>query len=171
MQLLTVVHCDLKPENVLLESNEKNSPMKIIDLGLGQFLNDDEHLSRLKGSIYYMAPEQIKMNYTHKIDIWSCGVILYILISGKAPFDAKKYSDLGESVLDIPGIQEKIISGKVDYSLVPFQYVDRNAVFLIQQMLTYDPSQRPEAAEILRNPWFYQMTEDPKRNERECPVE
>ena len=139
--------------------------MKIIDLGLGQFLNDHEHLSRLKGSIYYMAPEQISMNYTHKIDVWSCGVILYILISGKAPFDAKRYNDYGEAVLDHQGIQAKILKGKVDFNLIPFQYVDQHAVQLIRLMLTYDPAQRPEATEILKSPWFYQLTEDPKRNE------
>lgn len=144
--------------------------MKIIDLGLGQFLLENQHLSRLKGSIYYIAPELIHMNYTHKIDIWSCGVILYILISGKAPFDAKKYNETGESVLDIQGIQAKILEGKVDYSLLPFKYVDPSAVYLIQQMLTYNPDERPEAAQILNNPWFYQVTEDPKRNERRPPT-
>lgn len=154
------MHCDLKPENILLESKEPDAPMKIIDLGLGQFLNKDEHLSRLKGSIYYMAPEQIKMKYNHKVDIWSCGVILYILITGTPPFDAKKYDDEGNSVLDHEGIQAKILKGEVSYEHKAFKYVDPEAIKLVKQMLTYDPSERPEAHEILKNVWFFQKKEN-----------
>jgi calcium-dependent protein kinase len=144
--------------------------MKIIDLGLGQFLNNDEHLSRLKGSIYYMAPEQIKMKYDQKVDVWSCGVILYILITGKPPFDAKKYNDQGGSDLDYEKIQEKILRGKVSYEHKAFKYVDPEAVKLVKQMLTYNPEHRPEASEILKNPWFYQTQENKLRLESKFKI-
>jgi calcium-dependent protein kinase len=137
--------------------------MKIIDLGLGEFLNKDEYLSKLKGSIYYMAPEQIKMKYNHKVDIWACGVILYILITGTPPFNAKKYDDEGMSVVDHEGIQAKIIQGQVSYEHKTFQYIHPEAIHLIKQMLTYNPHQRPEAKQILENEWFSQTTENSYR--------
>ena len=139
--------------------------MKIIDLGLGQFFNNNEHLSKLKGSIYYMAPEMINMKYNHKVDIWSCGVILYILITGKAPFDAKKYGKNGEIVLDHEGIQAKILSGKVNLNLDAFKLADPDITLLIKTMLTYNHRERPEASEILMHPWFYRTNENLHRQE------
>ena len=150
---------------MLLESKAEDAEMKIIDLGLGQFFNHNEHLSRLKGSIYYMAPEMINMKYNHKIDIWSCGVILYILISGKAPFDAKKYGKNGEIVLDHQGIQAKILQGKINFNLEAFKLADPDIKVLIRTMLTYDHNQRPNAKEVLRHPWFYRTNENSHRQE------
>lgn len=159
------MHCDLKPENILIESKEADAPLKIIDLGLGQFLNENEHLSRLKGSIFYMAPEQFKMKYNHKVDIWSCGVILYFLITGTPPFVAKKYNDEGLAVIDNQGVQKKILSGKVDYDVKALKHVDPAVVKMLKRMLAMDPDERPEAAELLNNQWFYSTNEDPIRSE------
>lgn len=146
-----------------MESESEDAEMKIIDLGLGQFFNDNEHLSRLKGSIYYMAPELIKMKYNHKVDIWSCGVILYILICGKAPFDAKKYDKHGQVVLDHEEIQAKILEGTVNFGLEAFRLADPDIKELIKTMLTYDPKKRPEAVEVLKHPWFYRTNENSQR--------
>jgi calcium-dependent protein kinase len=85
-----IVHRDLKPENILYEKN-KGVP-KIIDFGTAIELSPKTSLSKLVGSIYYLAPEVIKGNYNEKCDIWSCGIILYVLLCGHAPFYSSKES-------------------------------------------------------------------------------
>lgn len=159
------MHCDLKPENILLESKDEDAPLKIIDLGLGQFLDENEHLSRLKGSLFYMAPEQFQGRYDHKVDVWSCGVILYFLLTGSPPFVARKYNDQGMAVLDSDRIRQMISAGRVDYEAKGLQSVDPGVVSLLRRMLTLDPRLRPEAWELLEHPWFYQTSEDPIRAE------
>ena len=139
--------------------------MKIIDLGLGQYLNKSEFLSRLKGSIYYMAPEQLKKKYNHKVDIWACGVILYILITGSAPFNAHKINLKGASVLDYDMIKKKILEGKVDYKNKTFDYVDSDVVVILKHMLNLNPNNRPEASVLLKQPWFNKTTQNVHRFE------
>ncbi|URE02181.1 calcium-dependent protein kinase [Musa troglodytarum] len=75
-----VIHRDLKPENFLFANKKENSPLKAIDFGLSIFFKPGERFSEIVGSPYYMAPEVLKRNYGPEIDIWSAGVILYILL-------------------------------------------------------------------------------------------
>ncbi|CAN1303596.1 Calcium-dependent protein kinase 13 [Linum perenne] len=81
-----VIHRDLKPENFLFANKKENSPLKAIDFGLSIFFKPGERFSEIVGSPYYMAPEVLKRNYGPEIDIWSAGVILYILLCGVPPF-------------------------------------------------------------------------------------
>lgn len=82
-----IVHRDLKPENLLLDKNTPDAVIKIIDFGTSKIFNPDKKLRKALGTPYYIAPEVIKGSYNEKCDIWSCGVILYILITGKPPFN------------------------------------------------------------------------------------
>lgn len=84
-----IVHRDLKPENLLYlkKGNEKNNPLKVIDFGLSQTLNTKKILSSKVGTAYYVSPEILAGKYNEKCDIWSCGVILYVLLSGEPPFN------------------------------------------------------------------------------------
>ncbi|CAI9779213.1 unnamed protein product [Fraxinus pennsylvanica] len=84
-----VIHRDLKPENFLFANKKENSPLKAIDFGLSIFFKPGEKFSEIVGSPYYMAPEVLKRNYGPEIDIWSAGVILYILLCGVPPFWAE----------------------------------------------------------------------------------
>ena len=85
-----VSHRDLKPENILLSSMDENSQLKLIDFGLSQVLKTMEDIMKGEvGTLYYMAPEVILGNYDEKCDVWSCGVILYIMLSGNPPFFSK----------------------------------------------------------------------------------
>nr|GMC81791.1 calcium-dependent protein kinase 13 [Ipomoea batatas]GMC85872.1 calcium-dependent protein kinase 13 [Ipomoea batatas] len=84
-----VIHRDLKPENFLFANKKENSPLKAIDFGLSIFFKPGERFSEIVGSPYYMAPEVLKRNYGPEIDIWSAGVILYILLCGVPPFWAE----------------------------------------------------------------------------------
>jgi len=82
------VHRDIKPENVLIDI-ELNNSLKLIDFGTSVEYKKDDTLKEVHGTSYYIAPEVIAENYDERCDIWSIGVILYILLSGKPPFDGK----------------------------------------------------------------------------------
>lgn len=89
-----IVHRDLKPENILLDtSKEARGSIKVIDFGTANIFRRDEtkavYMNKEVGTAYYIAPEVINLHYTEKCDIWSIGVILYIMISGRPPFDGK----------------------------------------------------------------------------------
>ena len=81
-----IMHRDLKPENIMLEENKDYSQIKIIDFGLSRHFENDEIIHQAIGTPDYMAPEVMNRQYNEKCDIWSCGVILYILLSGFPPF-------------------------------------------------------------------------------------
>jgi len=83
-----IVHRDIKPENVLID-REQNNCLKIIDFGTSVAKGGSELLTTTHGTSYYIAPEVLKKQYNEKCDVWSVGVILYILLSGKPPFDGK----------------------------------------------------------------------------------
>lgn len=85
---LKIVHRDIKPENVLVDT-ELNNTLKIIDFGISIKMKDNEKLSDVKGTSYYIAPEVFEKNYNEKCDVWSIGVIMYILLAGEPPFNGK----------------------------------------------------------------------------------
>ena len=112
-----------------------------------------------------MAPEQLKKQYNHKADIWSCGVILYILITTVAPFDAKRMNENGNQVLDREKIKKKILMEDPNYLHPNFDDVDSNVISLIKEMLQKNPNDRPNASRILTNKWFNDTIENPHRKE------
>ena len=87
MHKQNIMHRDLKPQNILYDTESKM--LKIIDFGTATEYNPNEKHHLLVGTPYYIAPEVIKGQYTEKCDVWSCGVILYILLSGSPPFGGK----------------------------------------------------------------------------------
>jgi len=89
-----VIHRDLKPENFLLLSKDENAPLKATDFGLSVFFKQGEVFKDIVGSAYYIAPEVLKRNYGPEADIWSIGVIVYILLCGVPPFWAGKSSSI-----------------------------------------------------------------------------
>jgi len=84
----SVCHRDLKPENILIDNKETLS-IKLIDFGTSQKFDTEEKMELILGTAYYIAPEVLKGEYDEKCDVWSCGVILYILLSGSPPFNGK----------------------------------------------------------------------------------
>lgn len=94
-----IVHRDLKPENVLLDNtNPGKLQVKVIDFGTAQFFEPAAKLKSMTGTAYYIAPEVIMKNYNEKCDVWSCGVILYILLSGTPPFNGKNDEEIIRAV-------------------------------------------------------------------------
>ncbi|EEF38316.1 calcium-dependent protein kinase, putative [Ricinus communis] len=94
-----VMHKDLKPDNFLFLNEEQNSPLKVIDFGLSTFFKPGEKLSEPAGTPFYIAPEVLKKHYGPEADIWSAGVILYILLSGTPPFWAETKEMIYQTVL------------------------------------------------------------------------
>ena len=81
-----IVHRDLKPENLLLLNKKPNSPIKIIDFGTSQAFDPTKKMKARLGTPYYIAPEVLNKKYNEKCDVWSCGVIMFVILSGYPPF-------------------------------------------------------------------------------------
>lgn len=95
---LGICHRDIKPENLLFLNKDDNSPLKLIDFGLGVLINKEAKLHFKAGSPHYVAPEVLEGEYDEKCDIWSAGVILYNLASGLQPFDGKTEAEIYEKI-------------------------------------------------------------------------
>jgi calcium-dependent protein kinase len=144
-----IVHRDLKPENLLFENKESHALIKVIDFGTSKKLSPNTKLKSMMGTAYYIAPEVIDGRYDEKCDVWSCGVILYILLckrylGGYPPFNGKSDSE----------IFKKIKAGKFSFSGFEWLKVSKDAKNLLKKMLTLDPAERISAKEVLRDPWL-----------------
>ncbi|KAF6174514.1 hypothetical protein GIB67_004708 [Kingdonia uniflora] len=139
-----VMHRDLKPENFLFANKKENAALKAIDFGLSVFFQPGERFSEIVGSPYYMAPEVLKRNYGPEVDIWSAGVILYILLCGVPPF-----WDETEQ-----GVAQAIIRGVIDFRRDPWPLVSESAKSLVRKMLQSDPRKRLTAQQVLEHPWL-----------------
>ncbi|KAL6503000.1 Calcium-dependent protein kinase 7 [Orobanche hederae] len=146
-----VMHRDLKPENFLFANMKETSPLKAIDFGLSVFFKPGERFNEIVGSPYYMAPEVLKRNYGPEIDIWSAGVILYILLCGVPPFWAETEQ----------GVAQAIIRSIIDFKRDPWPNVSDNAKDLVKKMLHPDPSRRLTAQQVLEHPWLQNAKKAP----------
>jgi len=145
-----IVHWDLKPENMLLEQDKDLEKIKIVDFGTSLVYDQGKKLEEKLGTAYYIAPEVIKKSYNEKCDLWSCGVIMYILISGEPPFnDARADND---------AIMKKVEAGKYDIEHGIWKSVSKEAKDLIKKLLTYDPAERISADGALKHPWIADRT-------------
>ncbi|XP_043709499.1 calcium-dependent protein kinase 29-like isoform X2 [Telopea speciosissima] len=139
-----VIHRDLKPENFLMATRDENSPIKATDFGLSVFIEEGKIYRDFVGSAYYVAPEVLHRNYGKEIDVWSAGVILYILLSGVPPF----WSETEKGIFDA------ILEGNLDLKSAPWPSISDSAKDLIKKMLTHDPRKRITAAKALEHPWL-----------------
>uniref|UniRef100_A0A0A9XCC0 Calcium/calmodulin-dependent protein kinase type II alpha chain n=1 Tax=Lygus hesperus TaxID=30085 RepID=A0A0A9XCC0_LYGHE len=143
-----VVHRDLKPENLLLASKAKGAAVKLADFGLAiEVQGEQQAWFGFAGTPGYLSPEVLKKEpYGKPVDIWACGVILYILLVGYPPFwDEDQHRLYGQ-----------IKAGAYDYPSPEWDTVTPEAKNLINQMLTVNPSKRITAADALKHPWICQ---------------
>ena len=143
---MNILHRDLKPENILIVKRQKNGyhPIKIIDFGTAKVFKKEKNEHLLIGSAYYIAPEVLSRNYTELCDLWSCGVIMYILLTGRPPFNGINEEE----------IMKKIKDGVYDMSRYPWGIISQEAKDLINDLLQIKPTKRITAEEALQHKWF-----------------
>ena len=135
-----VVHRDIKSENIMYNGKVA----KIIDFGTSRHFDPLKHMGELKGTVYYVAPEVISKKYNEKCDIWSAGILLFILLTGTPPFIGDRDQDIFSNIL------------KQNYciNITEVEDISEESKDIVKKMLTYDHTERPSAKEILAHPWF-----------------
>lgn len=145
-----IIHNDLKPENILISKKNGKFIIKLIDFGLSKYDQNFAKTKKLKtyyakdGTSYYIAPEVLKKKYTKTCDLWSCGVIMYILLCGSPPFG-------GDNDYII---FHKIKNNDVTFSHKVWKNISNEAIDLIKQLLNKDGINRITAEDALNHKWF-----------------
>lgn len=150
-----IAHRDLKPENFMFESSEDGANLKLIDFGLSCSyfktnqlgLGEYTRMTTRAGTAFFMAPEVLEQNYSNGCDMWSCGVILYVMLCGYPPFDG----DTEEEIL------LAVQSGEYEFDDEVWDNVSAEAKDLIQKLLVPE-SERLSPKEALDHPWIKTMT-------------
>jgi len=140
-----IVHRDLKPENILYATPDNNSVLKVADFGLACLLKPNELMYKACGTPGYVAPEVLRgVAYGKEVDMWSIGVILYILLCGFPPF----YDDSNKRLYNL------IVTGSYSFPDPYWSDVSENAKDLVKKLLVIDPTMRLTADELLQHPWL-----------------
>lgn len=142
---INITHRDLKPENILVSGIKENDmDIKVIDFGTSNYVQKNKNLKLKVGSPYYIAPEVLQGSYNEKCDIWSCGVILYVLLVGYPPFNGDSTKDLFEAIK------------KGNFIMEGFEWdvVSREAKDMVKKMLTKNFHSRPTAQQCIEHEWM-----------------
>lgn len=138
---LRISHRDLKPENVLYTSKEPNADIKLVDFGLSSKFGDDK-MHTIVGTCYYVAPEVLKQKYGPKCDLWSLGVMMYLLLAGKPPFVGKDKFE----------VFDKIRKSKYSLEGDVWNSISEEAKDLIRKLLNKNQKRRLSAVQALEHP-------------------
>jgi serine/threonine protein kinase len=136
----SIAHRDLKIENIMVDKSGRN--IKIIDFGLSNLFCPERQLTTFCGSLYFAAPELLKANpYTGpEVDIWSLGVVIFVMATGSVPFDDKS----------MPGLHDKIKKGHVHFP----EHLNPECIDLLSKIFVVDPSKRIVMTDIVNHPWL-----------------
>lgn len=156
------VHRDIKPENFLLQDKTKEAPIKVIDFGLAKkfAIGKGEKMKTKAGTPYYVAPQVLTGSYDEKCDIWSCGVICYILLCGYPPF----YGDRDEDIL------RRVKRGEFDFPSPDWDNITADGKDIIKKMLTRDDAKRPSAEQVLEHKWLSDHASKPTGSIANCAI-
>ena len=140
-----IVHRDLKPENILLENDSKDAPIKVADFGLARMISGKDMMKTACGTPGYVAPEvlQNKGYSSGAVDLWSAGVILYILLCGFPPF----YEE------ELPALFDSILHARYDFPSPWWDNVSAEAKSLVKRLLELDPTKRLTAEQVIADGW------------------
>ncbi|KAM3571015.1 hypothetical protein VYU27_006930 [Nannochloropsis oceanica] len=153
-----ICHRDLKPENFLFKTTEETAELKIIDFGLSRFEDDQKYMTTRVGTPYYIAPEVLNRMYDKSCDLWSIGVIMYILLCGYPPFYGDTDADIFASVR----------RAQFSFPSPEWDEISPGAKDLIRKLLSKDPRKRPTAAAALNHEWFLVLEEGGKNGEKKA---
>ena len=128
----------------MLEQTKEFDQIKIIDFGTSLVFDENKKLDEKLGTPYYIGPEVLAKNYGAKCDIWSCGVITYIVLSGIPPFNGASDQE----------IMKKVKIGKFSFSDPVWSTISNEAKDFIAKLLTLDQEKRPSAQQALEHPWI-----------------
>lgn len=138
------MHRDLKAENLLFDSKDSESIIKLIDFGVSINYKKGKHMKETLGTPYYIAPEVLNQHYDEKCDVWSAGVIMYITLCGYPPFNGD----------DDDEIVQNVKKGEFVFYDDEWKYISESAKNLIAKMLAYNPIERISARQALADPWI-----------------
>lgn len=139
-----IAHCDMKPKNLLLMSDDNDSFIKLADFGFAARVHEDKSLSKQCGTPFFVSPEILmRKPYDHQSDMWSVGCIVFLLLSGNLPFMGRSQKELFR----------KIVSGKYEFDEEDWQDVSDDAKDLVKRLLILNPDERITANEAIRHRW------------------
>lgn len=143
---MNIIHRDLKPENIMLDNIDphREITLKLIDFGTANIFTPGKYLEQKVGTSYYIAPEVVLKKYNQQADIWSCGVILFILLSGYPPFDG----DTDEEIMD------SVIKDEISYDDQEWENVSDGAKNFLKKLLVKNPNKRLTAEQALKDEWL-----------------
>ncbi|OMJ74115.1 hypothetical protein SteCoe_27035 [Stentor coeruleus] len=144
-----VIHRDLKPENILLEEKQDSLSIKVADFGSSCFLDSKKKLSGCFGSAYYIAPEVLIGDYNEKCDIWSAGVIMFILLTGKPPYNGR----------DEKAILNQVKTTPLHIERRDWPNLSQESIDLLQKLLIVGHKDRISARDALLHPWLQKSHE------------
>ena len=142
-----VIHRDLKPENFLFRTEDEDSELKIVDFGLSTFYKAGEVFSSLCGTAFYLAPEVLRKKYSSESDVWSVGVIMFILLCGKPPFFGRSNTKIFKMILN----SEKHLNSH--FQSATWTNISNEAKDLLRGLLHPDPKVRSTPAQALAHSW------------------
>ncbi|EJK46521.1 hypothetical protein THAOC_34806 [Thalassiosira oceanica] len=139
-----IVHRDIKPENILFDSSDGDS-VKLIDFGLARRWGEgDAPMSRVVGTPYYIDPNVLRKNYTRSCDLWSVGIVAYILIAGHPPFNK----------MDVSAIHRAVLKGRYRFASKDWKHTTKESRDFVRRLLQADSVGRMTVDEALAHPWI-----------------
>ena len=163
-----ICHRDIKLQNILLENNSSDAQVKIVDFGNAVRFVGCTPLKKVVGTTYTAAPEVFRQHYDERCDVWSLGVVAYILLSGRRPFERLELDQT--PIIPSMNVQQvlpksyrknaegtviaSILLGRYHFHHEPFQTVSHEAIYFIKACMEQDYEQRPHAIQLLSHPWL-----------------
>ena len=145
-----IAHCDMKPKNLLLMTEDNDSFIKLADFGFAARVHTPKSLTKQCGTPFFVAPEILmRKPYDHQSDMWSVGCIVYLLLSGNLPFMGRSQKELFR----------KIVAGKYEFKSEEWEDVSDDAKDLVRRLLVKDPNSRMPLKDIPKHPWVVRMNQ------------